>query len=264
MIMDVQLSTDKSFDVQVMETLASISGKDGLSAYELALKNGFVGTEQEWINSLTGSQGPQGEQGEKGDPFTYEDFTDEQKADLLKDAVLKSEIVDNLTSTNTDKALSANQGKVLNESKADKQNPYTGFEGGLAASAETGGAIGSDATTTHGGAVGSSAYTTEGGAVGEAAVTSDGFAGGKLAKAMDAEFYPIDAIQLGTGTNSTPKTFQVYDYQMMDADGNIPLDRLNNNIETTPTENSTKLITSGGVYSGIRSYIDEAILGGAW
>lgn len=29
-------------------------GKDGLSAYEIALKNGFVGTEQEWIASLKG------------------------------------------------------------------------------------------------------------------------------------------------------------------------------------------------------------------
>lgn len=29
-----------------------VPGKDGLSAYELALKNGFVGTEEEWLESL--------------------------------------------------------------------------------------------------------------------------------------------------------------------------------------------------------------------
>jgi hypothetical protein len=48
-------------------TLQGIYGKDGLSAYEIALQNGFDGTEQEWIASLKGEQGIQGIQGEKGD-----------------------------------------------------------------------------------------------------------------------------------------------------------------------------------------------------
>ena len=43
-------------------------GEDGLSAYEIAVKNGFVGSEVEWLESLKGSQGEKGEQGEKGDP----------------------------------------------------------------------------------------------------------------------------------------------------------------------------------------------------
>lgn len=47
----------------------------GLSAYEVAVKNGFVGTEQEWLASL------------KGEPFTYEDFTPEQIEALQKPAV---------------------------------------------------------------------------------------------------------------------------------------------------------------------------------
>ena len=36
---------------------------------------------------------PRGDKGDKGDAFAYEDFTDEQKADLLKDAVTKQETV---------------------------------------------------------------------------------------------------------------------------------------------------------------------------
>lgn len=40
--------------------------KAGDSAYEVALKNGFEGTEQEWLNSLVGPQGPQGLPGEDG------------------------------------------------------------------------------------------------------------------------------------------------------------------------------------------------------
>ena len=30
----------------------SAPGKDGLSAYEIAVKNGFEGSEQDWLNSL--------------------------------------------------------------------------------------------------------------------------------------------------------------------------------------------------------------------
>lgn len=47
----------------------------GLSAYEVALNNGFEGTEQEWLASL------------KGEPFTYDDFTPEQLEALQKPAV---------------------------------------------------------------------------------------------------------------------------------------------------------------------------------
>lgn len=43
------------------------NGIDGKSAYEVAVDNGFVGTEQEWLESLKGEQGIQGLTGEKGD-----------------------------------------------------------------------------------------------------------------------------------------------------------------------------------------------------
>ena len=41
----------------------------GLSAYEVAVKNGYIGSEAEWLASLkgeTGEQGPQGPQGPVG------------------------------------------------------------------------------------------------------------------------------------------------------------------------------------------------------
>ncbi len=37
--------------------------QDGLSAYEIAVKNGFIGTEQEWLESLKGDKGETGESG---------------------------------------------------------------------------------------------------------------------------------------------------------------------------------------------------------
>ena len=39
----------------------------GASAYEIAVENGFEGTEEEWLASLVGPQGPQGEPGEPGE-----------------------------------------------------------------------------------------------------------------------------------------------------------------------------------------------------
>ena len=52
---------------------AIVRGKEGKSAYEVAVKNGFSGTEAEWLASL---------KGEKGDAFVYADFTAEQLAAL--------------------------------------------------------------------------------------------------------------------------------------------------------------------------------------
>lgn len=45
---------------------AGQDGADGKSAYEVAVENGFVGTETAWLASLQGAQGPQGPAGEDG------------------------------------------------------------------------------------------------------------------------------------------------------------------------------------------------------
>lgn len=39
---------------QGIQGIQGIQGERGYSAYELALQNGFVGTESEWLNSLQG------------------------------------------------------------------------------------------------------------------------------------------------------------------------------------------------------------------
>lgn len=43
-------------------------GPRGQSAYEVAVENGFRGSEQDWLDSLIGPRGPKGPKGEKGDP----------------------------------------------------------------------------------------------------------------------------------------------------------------------------------------------------
>lgn len=36
------------------------TGPQGLSAYDIAINNGFVGSQQDWLNSLIGSKGQNG------------------------------------------------------------------------------------------------------------------------------------------------------------------------------------------------------------
>lgn len=64
----------KPFPFTVCKECASGSGggADGLSAYEIAVKNGFKGTEEEWLDSL------QGETPVKGVDY----WTEEDKAEI--------------------------------------------------------------------------------------------------------------------------------------------------------------------------------------
>ena len=64
----------------VMFTLTACTGlggqivvnKNGKSAYEIAVDNGFVGTEQEWLASLKGDKGEDGTSGKNGSDLTAE------------------------------------------------------------------------------------------------------------------------------------------------------------------------------------------------
>ena len=134
----------------------------------------------------------------------------------------------------------------------------TGGAVGWNASTTSGGAVGWNASVTSGAAVGCNASANQGGAVGHSAKTSHGFAGGYNAQTVDDENNGIDAIQLGTGTNSVAKTLQVYDYQLMDADGNIPSDRLKNLNGGFAAGDGASAIVGGAV-----GYNTSATYGGA-
>ncbi|MBQ8056731.1 MAG: hypothetical protein IJ275_00165, partial [Ruminococcus sp.] len=62
------------------------TGADGKSAYEVAVDNGFEGTEQEWLLSLKGENGANGLDGKDGEtPVVGIDyFTESDKADIVQ------------------------------------------------------------------------------------------------------------------------------------------------------------------------------------
>jgi len=75
-----------------------VKGERGYSAYELYVQNGGTLTEEEWLDEFLNA-----------DNFYNKSEID----DLLDDKINTTDIIDNVTSTNTNKPLSANQGKVL-------------------------------------------------------------------------------------------------------------------------------------------------------
>ena len=57
-------------------------GENGLSAYEIALKNGFVGTESEWLSSLKGKDGIDGNSPEVSG-FATTEYVDARLSEIL-------------------------------------------------------------------------------------------------------------------------------------------------------------------------------------
>ena len=57
-------------------------GKDGLSSYEIALKNGFIGTESEWLESLKGKDGADGNSPEISG-FATTEYVNERLSEIL-------------------------------------------------------------------------------------------------------------------------------------------------------------------------------------
>ena len=59
-------NTQMNVDYETFQKVTE-KGLDGLSAYEIAVENGFVGSETEWLASLQGAPGPAGPEGKQGE-----------------------------------------------------------------------------------------------------------------------------------------------------------------------------------------------------
>lgn len=90
-----------------------VKGEKGYSAYELYVRNGGTMTEAQWLDAFLSAE-------------NY--YSKSETDDLLDAKVNTSDIKDNLTSTDTNKPLSAKQGKELKgliDTKADSSDVYT-------------------------------------------------------------------------------------------------------------------------------------------
>lgn len=76
------------------------TGADGKSAYQVAVDNGYIGTETEWLASLKGDIGEQGLQGERGEPGEA-GYTPVKGKDYFTDAEI-AEIKQECTYDDTD------------------------------------------------------------------------------------------------------------------------------------------------------------------
>ena len=65
---EIKITTQQAEDISLRNEGEMIKGPQGDSAYQVALNNGFKGTEEAWLATLVGAQGPQGPVGPQGTP----------------------------------------------------------------------------------------------------------------------------------------------------------------------------------------------------
>ena len=104
MSLDVKVSAKNAIkgNVYTLETI------HGFSAYEIAVINGFEGTEAEWLASLKGEDGAPGKDGIDGKDYILTDADKEEIANMAKDSIL---MVDQ--TTNKTYKLYVSNGKIM-------------------------------------------------------------------------------------------------------------------------------------------------------
>lgn len=97
------------------KNVGPIQGPQGKSAYDLAVENGFIGTMEEWIESLKGMQGPQGPEGPPGPPADLTEINQQV-------SVLQTEVNEHVTGIATTEKL----GHIKPDGTTITVDPVTG------------------------------------------------------------------------------------------------------------------------------------------
>ena len=152
-----------------------------------------------------------------------------QSGDLA--TVATSGSYNDLTNQPTVNGVALSGVKTSTDLKVGLVSSSGGFQAGDNATANNGGAVGNNAVATSGGAVGLNAITTTGFAGGQGAESRYAADGqtkitGAVAIGPNAKAQADDAVQIGFGVNTTENTLQFRNYQLLDANGKIPTDRL--------------------------------------
>lgn len=168
-------------------------------------------------------------------------------------------VENSLTSDSTTSALAAAQGKILSEmcnsilTNTNQISKGNGFLAGGAQTSSGGIAIGIDADTVDEGiAIGEYSSSGKGVSIGKESYSS-GQAGLALGNTARAE--ANNSIQIGVGSNNEEDTFQVGNYQLLNAGGYIPKDRIaNKSITSDKIADNTFVSVEEG-----KSLIDENV-----
>lgn len=126
-------------DIQTAPAISmSLNSWRGYSAYEIAVQNGFEGTETEWLASLKGEPGDaadgvtvngreavEGNITLRGTDIYVRSGTATTIAQALEGCMRQDAVVDSLESDDTTKPLSAAKGRALNEAIALKPDMMT-------------------------------------------------------------------------------------------------------------------------------------------
>ncbi len=98
-------------------------GTAGISAYEAAQEGGYKGTEEEFNAQIANFETILRKEIKITDVADDVHYPSSKAVKDYVDAIKHTEVVDNLTTEDASKALSANQGKILNDTKLNK-NTY--------------------------------------------------------------------------------------------------------------------------------------------
>lgn len=98
-------------------------GTAGISAYEAAQEGGYKGTEEEFNAQIANFETILRKEVEITDVADNVHYPSSKAVKDYVDAIEHTEVVDNLATEDASKALSANQGKILNDTKLNK-NTY--------------------------------------------------------------------------------------------------------------------------------------------
>lgn len=66
MEVDVTFEQNETTFAAQYDPTMTLMGPEGKSAYQVAVDNGFVGSEKQWLESLKGAKGDRGAKGDKG------------------------------------------------------------------------------------------------------------------------------------------------------------------------------------------------------
>lgn len=124
-----QIAVDNGYNGTEQDWIESLKGNDGKSAYQIAVYNGYQGTEVEWLNSLKGRDAEQNNFDPLIlNPYATKSYVDQKLAEVIGDTPQAVEALTQLAEIlNNDQSVISDIAEAIN-GKADKDKVYSKTE----------------------------------------------------------------------------------------------------------------------------------------